>query len=206
MLLRIAGTLALVAIAATTSLAQTASEKYAIRQDLRNDAYVWEPLLKRTTPAPAPEKRRAPLINPGGRTAAPHQHDATARAVLSYYGARRGVTPVAPRPAAPQAVTQAAYEEPAERRPFEHAATRPTVSAYLNLYNENLGDGAPNYHAFVRPRLEQERQLENQRVEMERLRRRAQRTQAAAAPARGPMVPGVSRYGDTGRYYNGWRR
>lgn len=192
--------------------AQLANDTYALRQEMRNDSYVWEPMLKRAMPGPP----RPQLINPGARAARAHTQAAanpTAAAVMNYYRGRRGLAP-APVAAAPRpTVTPAAYapSDGGQNLPFEDITTRPTVTAYLGLFEEEFDESLPNYYQHVRPRLEQEQTMQRQQRQLERAKRGQQRGQQrglSIAPranlSRG--ASGGSRYGDTGRFYSNWTR
>ncbi|MEM8865613.1 MAG: hypothetical protein AAGF31_08745 [Planctomycetota bacterium] len=206
-----AGLLALVAATALSSslaFAQSANDVYALRQDLRNDSYVWEPMLKRAMP----QQSRQRLVNPGARAqrmpqASPRQMpmDRTAESVMRYYGKRREAMP---QPVAPRRyVSQASYTEPANERPFDEVTEQPTVTAYLGLFREEFEESTPNYYTFVRPQLQRERAAQKQQIENEQLRRRNGRSVATAPRVSSAAAAGnASRYGDTGQYYNTWTR
>ncbi|MEM9186884.1 MAG: hypothetical protein AAGB00_10355 [Planctomycetota bacterium] len=215
-------TLAVVGLlaAAAPGAAQSQNDIYTLRQELKNDSYLWEPMVKKSLPAATP---RPVLINPAGRanrgvTRAPLTP--AAESVLRFYGRR----PAAPaRPVAPRRfVSQATFEQPAssesaadnDGRPFRGASSRPTVSAYLELYREEFDEASPNYYAFVRPRLQQEQRSRQQQLELQRLRRRggAPRQLGGGQQPTGPResraaaAGNASRYGDTGQFYSNWTR
>lgn len=73
----------------------------------------------------------------------------------------------------------------ANQKPFSNAQTEPTVSPYLNLFNDTfLGDGVDNYNTIVRPQLRQQQFNQQVRREAQSLNRRVQ--QLSARPAFDP--------------------
>lgn len=62
----------------------------------------------------------------------------------------------------------------ARSKPFTNAQSRPTVSPYLNLFNEGFSDGADNYNTLVRPQINQQRTNAQFRRQNEQLRRQEQ--------------------------------
>lgn len=117
--------------------------------------------------------------------------------------------------AAPQLAAQAATRRAATiglrrqanapaTKPFNTVVHEPTVSPYLNLYREESDEGLPNYYAFVRPQLDQQRQNREQAQQLQELERQVQ--QAAYTTPNTPAPSRAARYGDTGRFYGGWRR
>lgn len=193
-----------------SAVAQTVNDTYALRRELLNDSYVWEPMLKRGAPQSAPLPG---MVNPAGQLrqssgARPgygvHQASAAEQSVMRYFGKpTAGAAPAAPR----RFVSTAELNQPVAPRPFEHTTTRPTVSAYMNLFREEFEEDSPNYHAFVRPRLEQQQALKRQQVQLDRLERQNRRP-APSAPrvSSAAAAGGASRYGDTGQFYNTWVR
>jgi hypothetical protein len=99
-----------------------------------------------------------------------------------------------------------------QSKPFETIYREPTISPYLNLYrDEDDSEGAPNYHAFVRPHQEQIETNRLQQREIHRLRGQLQGISTTiAAPQYGesslPATGTRSRYMDTAQFYGGWRR
>lgn len=129
-----------------------------------------------------------------------------------------------PTPYGPQMTAMASLRQPATRpgyrvaarngvaaqnaaavrsfKPYSNLTTTPTVSPYLNLFRDETEGALPNYHAFVQPQLQQQELVRQQRRELDRLERQV-RQASYNAPAK---VAGGARYGDTGRFYSGWRR
>lgn len=60
------------------------------------------------------------------------------------------------------------------QKPFKNVTSRPTVSPYLNLFNEGFSDGADNYNTLVRPQINQQRTNNQFRRQNEQLRRQEQ--------------------------------
>lgn len=92
---------------------------------------------------------------------------------------------------------------PTTAKPFNTLVHSPTVSPYLNLYRETEDEAAPNYYAFVRPQLEQQAQNDSQAKQLQSLQRQLQQA-TFNAPVAAPRP--AARFGDTGRFYEGWRR
>jgi hypothetical protein len=87
----------------------------------------------------------------------------------------------------------------------------PTVSPYLNLHrDEENGDGAPNYFAFVRPQLDQIEANRAQQRDIQQLQGQLQSSATVAGPQyRATGLPGTgtpARYMDTAQFYGGLRR
>lgn len=205
--------------------AQSTSSTYLLRQQLGSDSYLWEPMLTgRRLP------QRAPLVNPAARAksqsyaraqapanvlpaygAAAPQLDSAAQSVLNYYGARQAAANLQPSPR-PRFIPNGARTTTAPAtRPFTNADAGPTVSPYLNLFREDFDESIPNYHAFVRPQLQQQRANRRQQAEIERLERQVRAAEAAPAPtgAYGAMPATgrtAARFGDTGQFYGAGRR
>jgi hypothetical protein len=93
-------------------------------------------------------------------------------------------------------------------KPFQNASNGATISPYLNLDRPENSEELPNYFTFVRPQFEQQSVNRRQQREMQKLERQVQAT-SYTAPASGSGMPGTghgTRFGNTGRYYGGWRR
>jgi len=88
-------------------------------------------------------------------------------------------------------------------KPFAGMNTGPTVSPYLNMFRDDSESAIPNYYAFVRPQQEQYEAARMQQAQLQQLQRQVRQATYQAAPT---SVGGGARYGDTGRYYSGWRR
>lgn len=88
-------------------------------------------------------------------------------------------------------------------KPFSGAGAGSPISPYLNLFRSEEQNAAPNYYAFVRPQLQQEEANRQQQAQLQQLQRQVQQATYTTPAA---SVAGGARYGDTGRYYGGWRR
>ena len=91
-------------------------------------------------------------------------------------------------------------------KPFTGLPDTPTVSPYLNLFREESADAAPNYFAFVRPQIQQQAALREQQQQLRTLERQVRQASIGAPATAGGRSSQAARYGDTGRYYSGWRR
>ncbi len=108
------------------------------------------------------------------------------------------------RVAARNGVAQQQQRAPGQaNKPFSGVAQGPTISPYLNLFRDESQNAAPNYYAFVRPQQEQYEAARAQQAQLQQLQRQVQQT-SYRTPA--TNVAGGARFGDTGRFYNGWRR
>ncbi|MEN0111827.1 MAG: hypothetical protein AAF805_13995, partial [Planctomycetota bacterium] len=115
-------------------------------------------------------------------------------------------TPIRPRPVNATPVGAAG---PAVR-PFavSETATGSPISPYMNLFRSDEIDGVPNYFAFVRPQLQQQRAAAQQAEELAWLQRQLQRGNPGASYGGRTTTGGygAARYGDTAHYYRGWQR
>lgn len=91
----------------------------------------------------------------------------------------------------------------AKVKPFAGIGSTPTISPYLNLFRDETENATPNYHAFVRPQQDQFDANRLQRAQLQQLQRQVRQ---ATYQTPTTTVAGGARYGDTGRYYSGWRR
>lgn len=90
-------------------------------------------------------------------------------------------------------------------KPFSASTNvTPTISPYLNLFRDESREAAPNYFTFVRPMQQQYETAHQQQMQLQRLQRQVQQATYTSPATAG--VAGGARYGDTGRYYSGWRR
>jgi hypothetical protein len=98
---------------------------------------------------------------------------------------------------------------PRGQKPFRNMSHGHTISPWLNLDRPETSEELPNYFTFVRPQFEQNNVNHRQQRDLNNLQRQVQ-TASYNAPvtARGgiPSTGHGSRFGDTGRYYGGWRR
>lgn len=88
-------------------------------------------------------------------------------------------------------------------KPFSGSTTGSAISPYLNLFRAEGQNATPNYFAFVRPQLQQEEANRQQQAQLQQLQRQVQQATYTTPAA---SVAGGARYGDTGRFYSGWRR
>lgn len=88
-------------------------------------------------------------------------------------------------------------------KPFSTVTPAPTISPYLGLFREEIDDAAPNYYTFVRPQQEQQAAVLAQQAQLLQLQRQVQQATTGRVAT---GVAGGARFGDTGRYYSGWRR
>lgn len=91
----------------------------------------------------------------------------------------------------------------AQTKPFAQVGSTPTISPYLNLFREETDNAIPNYHTFVRPQQDQYDANRQQQQQFQQLQRQV-RQATYQTPA--TSVAGGARFGDTGRFYSGWRR
>jgi len=180
-----------------------------------NDAYVWEPMLQgamnsgATRNGARPARSTQPILKQTGRPAAPGR-------IYRKSDLRQQQAPQQ------RFTAEAGNRFIRQGRPFTAIKRRPSVSPYLNLFRDEINDTSANYHAYVRPQLEQQRVNDRQRHEVQRSRgqlagdARGQVRQASAtapinraAPAmRGrpaPSTSNVARFGDTGQFFGGRR-
>jgi hypothetical protein len=150
----------------------------------------------------------APSVTPAG----PPVTNQT-RQVLGFYGGQSAQatlnemprrTPIQPAPA-----------QLAQRlgRPFQAAASGPTISPYLNLFRDEdeNPESVPNYFTLVRPQLEQQEANQRQQREIYQLQRQLRNVSATVVvPQYGPApVPGQgtpARFMDTAQFYGAWQR
>lgn len=90
-----------------------------------------------------------------------------------------------------------------QAKPFAGMGAGPTVSPYLNLFREETENAVPNYYTFVRPQQDQFDANRQQQAQLQQLQRQVRQATYQSAPTN---VAGGARYGDTGRFYSGWRR
>ncbi len=198
-----------IACLSATSSAQTISQTYALRQELRNDAYLWEPLLAESRPSPpnpqhaSNSRSDAPIT--AATLAAPAALPPAASGVLNYYGSLQAAATLQQMPQR-RFISSGKAPNRAQTRPFSRITSRPTVSPYLNLFREEDDESAPNYFAFVRPQQRQIETNERHQREMERLERRlrsAESVTPSAVGSGGLPTTGrtAARFGDTGQFY-----
>lgn len=91
----------------------------------------------------------------------------------------------------------------AKVKPFAGVGSTPTISPYLNLFRDETENATPNYHAFVRP---QQLQMDANRQQQAQLQQLQRTVRQATYQSPATNVAGGARFGDTGRFYSGWRR
>lgn len=134
-------------------------------------------------------------------SAAPRQ---TAMGALGQLGVLNGAPAArsAYRIAARNGVAAPQGGQPA--KPFASASGGPTISPYLNLFREDTSENdLPNYYTFVRP---QQQQLEANRQQLQQIQQLQRQVRQATYTTPATNVAGGARFGDTGRFYRGWRR
>ena len=147
----------------------------------------------------------------GGFSAAPYQSGGyqtlsskTERA-LGFYGvsaqSMATLRQVPRRPISPPARPRLPKD-----KPFGTDQLQPTVSPFMNLFRIEDLESAPNYYAFVRPQLQQQQFVQEQRLDNQRLRRQLQRTSASVGVSAGgnagfPSTGHGTRFMDIGGYY-----
>lgn len=130
---------------------------------------------------------------------------------LRFFGgesARRTLQQMPQRPASSSQSRPLATGVARGQKPFKHASSGQTISPYLNLDRPETSEELPNYFTFVRPQNEQNEVNRRQQRELVKLERQVQTATFGNAAARS-AAPGTghsTRFGDTGRYYGGWRR
>lgn len=134
---------------------------------------------------------------------------------LRFFGGERARETLQQLPQRPSMTAQSQVRAPGAavaargQKPFARATNGPTISPYLNLDRPETPEDLPNYFVFVRPQFEQFDVNRRQQRELQRLDREV-RTAAygtAAAPRSAmPTTGHGTRFGDTGRFYGGWRR
>ncbi|MEX2093150.1 MAG: hypothetical protein WD971_10760, partial [Pirellulales bacterium] len=129
------------------------------------------------------------------------------RQTLGFYGGRSAINTLSemPRRSAIQPASTGQLQH--NGKPFQTAASGPTISPYLNLFRDERGsaEAVPSYYTFVRPQLEQQAAFQQQQRESQQLKRQGQ----AGPQYRQAVMPGAgtqARYMDTAQFYGGWQR
>lgn len=128
----------------------------------------------------------------------------TAMGALGQLGVLNNTQPTGPgyRVAAQNGVAAPRGGQPV--KPFTGASSGPTISPYLNLFREDTTtNDLPNYYTFVRP---QQRQLEANQQQRQQIQQLQRQVRQASYTTPATNVAGGARFGDTGRFYRGWRR
>ena len=133
------------------------------------------------------------------------------RQALSFYGAYAARATLSQQPRRTR--IQATGSRPMFRqaKPFQSIYREPTVSPYLNLHrDESNTEGAPNYHTFVLPQLNQIETNRAQQRELQHLRGQQRGTGTMVGlQFHASEMPGTgtsARYMDTAQFYSGLRR
>jgi hypothetical protein len=98
---------------------------------------------------------------------------------------------------------------PRGQKPFRNRSHGQTISPWLNLDRPETSEELPNYFTFVRPQFDQSGVNNRQQRELQTLQRQVQKVSYNAPATSRTGIPATghsSRFGDTGRYYGGWRR
>lgn len=166
-------------------------------------------LSRTSTKSPSASIAHAAPLQPATPAPLPKQTDYA----LKFFGgesARQTLEQMPPRPSFTSETRSASAAAPRGHKPFQHASRGPTISPYLNLDRPETSEELPNYFAFVRPQVEQNEINRRQQRELLKLERQVQTaaygTAAATAGSTTPTTGHGTRFGDTGRYYGGWRR
>ena len=142
----------------------------------------------------------------GGNYGTPSRITQQTTNVLNFYGSRNALNTLnrIPRPPAVNRVASL----PQQPKPFSaRTYERPTISPYLNLYREDVGNAAPNYYAFVRPQIQQQRFAQNQQNALRNMTRQLQAasTHASSMYSRNAGIPSTghsTRFMNHGGYYS----
>lgn len=142
----------------------------------------------------------------GGNYGTPSRVTQQTAHILNFYGSRSALNTLNRIPRPP--VATRSYPSRQQPKPFSAVTyERPTVSPYLNLYREDVGNAAPNYYAFVRPQIQQQRFAQNQQYALRNMTRQLQAasTQAGNMYGRNAGVPVTghsTRFMNHGGYYS----
>lgn len=74
---------------------------------------------------------------------------------------------------------------PRRAKPFSDTVLQPTVTPYLALSLLETNAGLPNYHLFVKPQLDQQRQAQVQQYQQQQMQQELRAASLPAAPATG---------------------
>lgn len=131
--------------------------------------------------------------------------------VIDFYGGATSGRALSQLPNRPSSGAVRPPQPRQKPKPFQGTvAGAPTLSPYLNLFADENNEALPNYHAFVRPRIQQQAYNSTASRELNRLESRVQTASygEAVAPTSG-SVPGTghgTRYFNTTRFYPTTRR
>jgi hypothetical protein len=128
------------------------------------------------------------------------------RPAIAYSGGTGGAYQVSH--ANPVGMPPLPQSQPAGRRtkPFSNLVLDPAISPFLNLDREEDAVELPNYHAFVRPQLEQQEAYRQQQMEIQRLERQWNNQPPGAMQAYPGPSARSARFMDTAQYYGRWQR
>ncbi|MEQ8209010.1 MAG: hypothetical protein RH917_04195 [Lacipirellulaceae bacterium] len=91
------------------------------------------------------------------------------------------------------------------RKPFENVTPQSNLSPYLSLDLLASPNAIPNYHAYVRPQLEQSHQQQKQNAQIQRLQSQVSAVNLPGAPAATNGVPTTghsTQFMNVGGYYS----
>lgn len=126
---------------------------------------------------------------------------------LRYFGGTALLQPSSRRPAL-QLPALAPMPKRPIRKPFAGATLGSPVSPYLALDLRESGSGLPNYYAFVRPQLQQQRQFELQQAQYQMLQQQVRSSGATAGSPSGsrasmPTTGHSTQFQNLGGYFPG---
>ncbi|QDU59123.1 hypothetical protein [Aeoliella mucimassa] len=164
--------------------------------------------------APAPVR---PAITPRLQRLSPAETAHLPRQVqnvIDFYGGTTSGRALSQIPQRPSTVSSGVSSPPPVRRvskPFSGGvSSSPTISPYLNLFREESSEELPNYHAFVRPMLQQQQTNTMNQRELNTLQsevRQASYQQSSATSNGGVPITGHgTRYMNTSGFYPQTRR
>lgn len=119
---------------------------------------------------------------------------------LDFYGGSRALAYAPQAASRPLPAAQPVTTAPAAK-PFSDARQAPVISPYLSLDIRESSTGLPNYYAFVRPQLEQQRFEQQQQRQNQRVRQQLRSATAVGATTRG-VNGGLPTTGHSTQYFN----
>jgi hypothetical protein len=125
---------------------------------------------------------------------------------LRYFGGKNAQTVYQQPPARQQLPAPQPVQVTRASKPFSGMVTNSTITPYLNLDVRQSDVGIPNYYAFVRPQLEQQRTNQLQSRQMQRMQRdlRMASVPGIASPNGGIPTTGHStQFLNIGNYFPG---
>jgi hypothetical protein len=125
---------------------------------------------------------------------------------LRYFGGKNAQTVYQQPPSRQQLPPPQLVHSARANKPFSGTVRTSTITPYLNLDVRQSDVGLPNYYAFVRPQLEQQRTNQQQRRHMQRMQRdlRLASVPGIASPNGGIPTTGHStQFLNIGNYFPG---